>query len=265
MNRRLSLPVFGLPALLAACNPNEPWVPSLREQLTGADYAVYSAWLVAAAAGQSGPVLVDHKTTSVGYAGGALFQAMPSYYGSASYGQYTATPTDVPARLRGPGDEAIQDLLVQQELSLPLQPLFAGAEYLLVSDPVAPALQSRARVALLFSRVGFDRHARVARFDVTQSSPDEWGWPGTVIRYAVWAENTSGRWELVEVRQVPRSGEQVAARCDPPPQPPPPPGSTVTTGCPATPVVVTPPAYPVPPPCRVTRVRNLLLCIRTDP
>ena len=205
-----------LATLLIACTDDglSPWVAGLRRDLTAEDYAVYSAWLAAYRPRGGRVVLVDDRTTGSGYPGLSLVSRwVPSRVSVSNPAIQTCAPNQlcpVPPVPTPPdpapelSDEASVDLRLQQEWSLPLERRLKGAVYDLVHDPVPEDLLAGARLVLAFSRVGFDSHAKIATFRVTQVVRGDWGWVGPV-QYEVWSEKPAGQWVLTHVRELSRS------------------------------------------------------------
>jgi hypothetical protein len=207
-------------ASLVACSSGvAPWAPGLRRDLTGHDYAAYSAWLFAQHP-RPGMVLVDGRTTSTSYLGLSVFfpQGPVVVVGPGQIAPPTGVvppqPVVFPSLVAAFGsqaisagsgspaqDEAAQDQRVQQELSLPLEPKLTGAAYRLVDDPVPADLLGQAGLIVAFSRVGFDRHQRVATFQVLLA-PVAGGVVSSAGAYRVWLERPGLRWKLAGAESV---------------------------------------------------------------
>jgi hypothetical protein len=217
-------------ASLVACSSGveAPWSPSLRQELTGYDYAAYSAWLLAHHPPSGGMVLVDDRTTSTSYPGlsvirvsevpveiavvcpaqpgaivtpqGVVPPPPPAVSPTAACGTLGGQP--IPVGSQSPArDEASQDLRVQRELSLPLERHLTGAVYRLVHEPIPEDLLRQAALVVAFSRVGFDSHPEVATFEVLRA-PVVGGVASSAAAYRVWVERPGMRWKLAEEELV---------------------------------------------------------------
>jgi hypothetical protein len=229
--RTLALRLAWLASLAACSSGVAPLSPGLRRELTGYDYAVYSAWLFAQRS--RGMVLVDDRTTSTSYPGLSVIRSSVIYQQPVvcpvgprpTVPPPTIVPPPVvvpppppvvtpPPACGAPGgqpipvgpqsparEEASQDQRVQQEASAPLEPDLKGAVYRLVRDPVPEGLMRQAGLIVAFSRAGFDSRLEVATFQVLLA-PVYGGGVSDAAAYRVWVERTGTRWELVEVELI---------------------------------------------------------------